>query len=163
MKSVLLICWMVLLSVSVTAQDFASRFLDEHKKDSNLTCVTISPKMMEEIMKSDAEMDEAILEILTNLKSMQMLTAEIGGEEYYNAALKVVKKNSDRFEPFLSFKDKSANCQIMVRKKKESIVELVMLMHEKERFAVINFTGTMSPEFISKLAASLKPKHSEKI
>ena len=32
--------------------------------------------MMEEIMKSDAEKDDEVLEIISNLKSMQMLTAK---------------------------------------------------------------------------------------
>ncbi len=161
MKSVLLMCWMALLSVAASAQDFASRFLTEHKADSNLTCITISPKMMEEIMKNnDAEKDDEVLEIISDLKSMQILTAKVEGQKYYDAALKVVEKNPGRFEPFLSFKDKAENCQIMIRKKKNTIVELVMLMHEKNQFAVINFTGNMSPEFISKLAASMKPKRS---
>lgn len=53
MKSVLLMLDGI-TSVAVSAQDFASRFLIKHKADSNLTCITISPKMME-IMKSDAE------------------------------------------------------------------------------------------------------------
>ena len=66
-------------------------------------------------------------------------------------SMKVVEKNSGRFESFLSFKDKSENCQIMVRKKKSTIVELVMLMHEKNHFAVVNFTGNMSPEFIAQI------------
>lgn len=153
-------CLIALLSVSVVAQDFASRFLTEHKADTNLTRVTISPKMMKEIMKSDAEKDDEILEIISNLKSMQMLTAKVKGQSYYKEALKIVEKNSDRFEPFLSFKDKAQNCQIMIRKKNDVIIELVMLMHEKNHFAVINFTGNMSPEFISRLAASMKPKRS---
>ncbi|MBC8592557.1 DUF4252 domain-containing protein [Oscillospiraceae bacterium N12] len=160
MKSVLLMCWMALLSVAVSAQDFASRFLSEYESDSNLVCITISPKMMREIMKSDVERDDEVLEIISNLKSMQMLTSEVKGQKYYDAALKVVEKNPGRFEPFLSFKDKSANCQIMVRKKNDAIIELVMLMHDKNHFAVINFTGNMSPEFISQLAASMKPKRS---
>lgn len=160
MKSVLLMCWIALLSVSVGAQDFASRFLTEHKADTNLTCVTISPKMMEEIMKSDAEKDETVLDIISNLKSMQMLTSKVKGLHYYNEALKVVEKNSGRFETFLSFKDKSENFQIMIRKKKNAIIELVMLIHENDSFLVINFTGNMSPEFISKLAASMKEKRS---
>lgn len=147
---------MTLLSVSVSAQDFATRFLAEHKTDTNLSCVTISPKMMEEILKNDSEKDEGVLEIISNLKSMQMLTSKVKGKTYYNEALKVVEKNSDRFEPFLSFRDKSENCQIMVRKKNEAIVELVMLMHEKNHFMVINFTGIMSADFISKLANSMK-------
>ena len=33
MKSVLLMCWMALLSVAVSAQDFASRFMAEHQAD----------------------------------------------------------------------------------------------------------------------------------
>ena len=123
MKSVLLMCWMALLSVAVSAQDFASRFMAEHQADSNLTCVTISPKMMEEIMKSDAEKDKEVLDMISNLKSMQVLTSDVEGKKYFNAALKVVEKNSGRFESFLSFKDKSEKCQIMVRKKK-SIKEL---------------------------------------
>ena len=151
MKSVLLMCWMALLSVAVSAQDFASRFMAEHQADSNLTCVTISPKMMEEIMKSDAEKDKEVLDMISNLKSMQVLTSDVEGKKYFNAALKVVEKNSGRFESFLSFKDKSENCQIMVRKKKSTIVELVMLMHEKNHFAVVNFTGNMSQEFIAQI------------
>lgn len=161
MKSVLLMCWMACLSASLVAQDFTSRFLTEHKTDTNLTCVTISPKMMEEIMKSDAEKDDEVLDIISNLKSMQMLTAKVKGQNYYNEALKVIEKNTGLFEPFLSFSDKSENCQIMVRKKKDTIIELVMLIHEKNHFVVINFTGHMSPEFIAKLAASMKPKGSQ--
>lgn len=151
---------MALLSASVVAQDFASRFLDEHKTDTNLTCVTISPKMMEEIMKSDAEKDDEVLDIISNLKSMQILTAKVKGQSYYDEAIKIVEKSSGRFEPLLSFSDKSENCQIMVRKKKEAIIELVMLVHGKGQFVVINFTGNMSPEFIARLAASMKQKGS---
>ena len=153
-------CWMALLSVAVSAQDFASRFLSEYESDSNLVCITISPKMMREIMKSDVERDDEVLEIISNLKSMQMLTSEVKGQKYYDAALKVVEKNPGRLEPFLSFKDKSANCPIMGREKNDALIDLVMLMHDKNHFAVINFTGNMSPEFISQLAASMKPKRS---
>ena len=160
MKSVLLIFWWALLSVSVSAQDFASRFLTEHKSDTNLTCITISPKMMEEILKSDAQKDDEILDIISNLKSMQMLTSKVKGQSYYDEALKIVEKNPGRFEPFLSFKNESENCQIMIRKKKDAIIELVMLVHGKNAFAMINFTGKMSSEFISKLATSVKQKDS---
>lgn len=151
---------MAFLSVSVVAQDFASRFMNEHKADTNLTCVTISPKMMEEIMKSDADKDDEVLDIISNLKSMQILTAKVKGQNYYDQAIKIVEKSSGRFEPLLSFSDKSENCQIMVRKKKGAIIELVMLVHGKGQFVVINFTGNMSPEFIAQLAASMKQKSS---
>jgi len=160
MKRLILINTLSLLAMFVSAQDFASRFLAAHKSDTNLSCVTISPKMMEEILKNDEQKDEDVLQIIANLKSMQMLSSKVKGKYYYDDALKVMHKNSNRFEPFLSFSDKSENCQIMIRKKNDAIIELVMLIHENTHFTVINFTGTMSSEFISKLAGSMKQKHS---
>lgn len=142
---------MALLSVVVSAQDFASRFMAEHKGDSNLTCVTISPKMMKEIMKNDAEKDKEVMDMISNLKSMQVLTSEVEGEKYFDAAIKVAEKNIGWFESLLSFKDKSENYQIMVRRKKDTIVELVMLMNEKNHFAVVNLTGDMNSEFIAQI------------
>lgn len=151
MKSVLLMCLMALLSIAVSAQDFASRFMAEHKGDSNLTCVTISPKMMKEIMKNDAEKDKEVMDMISNLRSMQVLTSEVEGEKYFDAAIKVAEKNIGWFESLLSFKDKSENYQIMVRRKKDTIVELVMLMNEKNHFAVVNLTGDMNSEFIAQI------------
>ena len=160
MKRFILINTLSLLAMFVSAQDFASRFFAALKSDTNLSCVTISTKMMEEILNNDEQKDEDVLQIIANLKSMQMLSSKVKGKYYYDDALKVMHKNSNRFEPFLSFSDKSENCQIMIRKKNDAIIELVMLIHENTHFTVINFTGTMSSEFISKLAGSMKQKHS---
>jgi len=160
MKRVLLILWISLISVSVCAQDFASRFLESHKPDTNLTCVTISPKMMEKVMDLDVENEDKLMDMISKLKSMQLLTTQVNGQKYYKEALGVLEKNSDRFEQFLSFEDKSENFQIMVRKKRNAIIELVMLMREDDNFTVINFTGNMSKDFIARLAKAMEPKHS---
>ncbi len=138
------------------AQDFASRFMNDHKEDSNLTCVTISPRMMEEIMNSEGEKNEEVLDILSNLKSMQMLTADTKGQQYYDDAVKIVEKNSRRFEPFLSYEGDSENCRILIRKRNKSIIELVMLVQSKNHFMVVNFTGNMNATFIQKLATAMK-------
>lgn len=158
MKSVLFILWMSLISVSVCAQDFASRFLESHKPDTNLNCVTISPNMMEKVMNLDVQNEDKMMDIISKLKSMQMLTTQVNGQKYYKEALSVLEKNSGRFVSFLTFDDKSENFQIMVRKKKDAIIELVMLMREDDNFTVINFTGNMSKDFIARLAKEMEPK-----
>ncbi|BEH00148.1 hypothetical protein BSYN_24120 [Bacteroides sedimenti] len=160
MKRVLLIICIVLLAGKVSAQDFASRFLEKHLPDTNLTCVTISPKMMEKVMNLEVDGEQDMMEMISKLKSMRMVTTEVNGQKYYNEALKVLEKNSGRFEPYLSFEDKSENYQIMIRKKKNAIIELVMLMREADNFTVINFTGNMSQDFIARLAKSMEPKNS---
>ncbi|NDV80456.1 DUF4252 domain-containing protein [Bacteroides sp. 51] len=160
MKRVLLTYWVFLLPVLLSAQDFTSIFLEENEADSTLTRVTISPKMMGEILNSDTEKNEDILEIISNLKSMQILSSEANGESYFQKALKVAQDHSKRFEPYLSYEDENENCQIVVRKRGGSIVELIMLMVEEDRFAIINFTGKIKPEFISTLTKSMTRKHS---
>ena len=149
---------MSLISVSVCAQDFASRFLESHKPDTNLNCVTISPNMMEKVMNLDVQNEDKMMDIISKLKSMQMLTTQVNGQKYYKEALSVLEKNSGRFVSFLTFDDKSENFQIMVRKKKDAIIELVMLMREDDNFTVINFTGNMSKDFIARLAKEMEPK-----
>lgn len=161
MKRVLLTCWICLLSaIAVSAQDFTSLFLKEHEADTMLTRVTISPKMMEEILKSDTGKDEDVLEIISNLKSMQVLSSSVTSDAYYEKALRIVEDNPKRFQPFLSYEDENENCRIIVRKKGNSIVELIMLIAEESSFVIINFTGNIKPEFISTLTKSMTQKQS---
>ena len=56
-------------AIGLRAQDFVSRFMDEHMPDSNLTCITISPKMMREIVRNDSGKSEELLEMIADLKS----------------------------------------------------------------------------------------------
>jgi hypothetical protein len=160
MGRVLLTCCLLLLPLLLPAQDFTSIFLEENGADSTLIRVTISPKMMEEILKSDTGKDEDILEIISSLKSMQALSSDANGESYFRKARKIVEDHSKRFEPYLSYEDEHNNCQIVVRKKGGTIVELIMLMVEGDHFAIINLTGDIKPEFISTLTRSMSRKHS---
>lgn len=163
MKRVLLTFWIILLVVTVSAQDFASRFMAEHKADVNLTCISISPRMMEEVLKVNVEEDgDKIMDIISNLKSMQMVTSEKDGAGYFKRALNILNKNSNRFESFLSFNDSSENYRMMVRRKNGIILELVMLKNDNNRFVVINFTGNMSDKFIDKVANSMNMKRAQK-
>jgi hypothetical protein len=153
-------CLFLLLPLISPAQDFTSIFLEENGADSTLIRVTISPKMMEEILKSDTGKDEDILEIISSLKSMQALSSDTNGEGYFRKARKVVEDHSERFEPYLSYAEEDNNCQIAVRKRGGIIIEVIMLMVEDDRFAMINFTGKIKPEFISTLTRSMSRKHS---
>ena len=148
------------MSVSIAAQDFASRFMNEHKEDKNLTCISVSPKMMEEMLKIDAGKEESLSDIISSLKSMQLLSSSVDGAGYYKEAIGILNRNSHRFEPFLAFEDEKESGQIMVRRKNGEIIELVMLVKEGTQFLVINFTGNMSDKFIDELAHSITKKRS---
>jgi hypothetical protein len=160
MKSVLLALLMTISSMAGMAQDFATRFMTEHQQDGHISCITISPTMMNKILKVDAvEKDENMSEMISNLKSMQLITSDVRPLHYYREALKIIDKNADRFEPYHSFKDHGGEGKIMLRKHKGVIVEMVLLKKTRYKFSVINFTGNMSEEFISQLAGTVKQRH----
>lgn len=151
----------MLLSTVISAQDFVTRFLDKREPDTNLKYISVSPKMMQEVLKIEIEDDkDDVMDIISNLKSMQMLSATVHSSEYFKEALNILNKNSERFSSFTSLDNDSDNYRIMIRKKNGTIVELVMLVNENNKFVVINFTGNMNDKFINRIAESVKIKRS---
>lgn len=139
----------------VNAQDFVQLFMDAYPNDPNIKCITISPKMMQEILKNETGQDTNVREIISGLKSMQMIVSSVDGENYYNSALETARRSGNRYEPFASFNSATEDYQILVRKRRDEIVEMIMLSFKDNRFTVINFTGEIKTEHISTLAGSI--------
>lgn len=164
MKRVLwIVCITVFAAVPVVAQDFVSKYMSENKHDTLLHCVSVSPKMMEEAWKSDAEKEgqEEMRRIMADLKSLRMISASANGRAYFDKAEQLAEKNRNRFEPFLAFDDTDESCRIIVRRKKKIIIELVMFSCKEESFRVINFTGNMNDTFIDNLAKRMMPEEDD--
>ena len=123
MRKVLLVICLLLSGVGMQAQDFVSRFLEVHQPDSNLTCITISPKMMKKIVNVDIGRNEKLIDVIADLNSMQMLTAQVDGEGYYNAAIELLDKNNKRFETFTVDTLHHAKSRVaMCKKDRKSVV-----------------------------------------
>jgi len=159
-KRVLFLLILTLSILSGSAQDFASRFLRTCGEDSTLTCISISPKMMDEVLKSkdDNEDVEKMMDIISDLKSMQILTSKKNSQIHFEKAKRMLEKNANRYIPFASYREGTENCQISIRKKGETIIELVMLQKKEDRFRIINFTGNMDQDFIHRLIDAMNPK-----
>lgn len=164
MKRALLIgCITILTAGMATAQDFVSKFMLENKQDTLLHCISVSPKMMGKVLNIDVENEKQkeMRLIMKNLKSMQIVSAKEKGSFYFNKAEKMMERNGNRFEPFLSYDDGQEGCRIMLRKRDEIIIELVMLNYMENNFLVINFTGNMNDEFIDNLFKTMIPKEED--
>ena len=85
----LLIIILFMIPTWVCSQDFASRFRSEHDGDTALICVTISPKMIHDILESSTDKDTNIIEVISGLKSMQMCVTNTDGQRYYDSALTI--------------------------------------------------------------------------
>jgi hypothetical protein len=152
-----LLTLMVLTCVSSDAQDFASRFMQECKSDTAVHCITISPKMMEKMMKSNnGVQNDGMMDILSKLKSTRIVETAHNAESYLRKAEDLMKRNSYRYSAF-SGSAANENSTIYVRKRKNLIVELVMLhkIRHEGKFQIIDFTGNMDNEFISNLTRKM--------
>lgn len=161
MRVLLTVLMVTVVTAMMRAQDFASRYMSENAGDTTLVCISVSPRMMEEILEKGIQEKDTIgiTEIISKLKSMQIVYAEKRGKGYFEKAEEMAERNSARFRKLASYDKEKDHCRIFVREQEKQIVELVLLKQEGRRFTVINFTGDMDWDFIERLkhAVVLKP------
>lgn len=161
MKTIVCTLLSLLFTISMNAQDFATRFREECKSNA-LQCVTIGPKMMEAAVANAGhagENTEEINHIMSQLTSMQIISASRNGRLYYAKAQALLKRNENRFELYRILSEKSKKSQINIRKQEGKIVELVLLTLTQKEFKLINFTGDMDTSSMQSLSR-IMTKHS---
>lgn len=165
MKRLLIALLLAFTLFGATAQksdDFASRFLALYGKTYALTQKTISPKMMERIMRLESVEENAeTLRLIKQLKSIRIVS---GGESATECILlqekanQLATRNSRRYKLY----SENDNAVIYVRRKARTIVELLVINKgEGKRFNLINLTGMMSDSFIAEVGR-LTPAQTEK-
>ena len=153
MKHRLLLFLTVLLTqVAAYAQqapDFAEKFMTLYKADSTLKCITVSPKMMEQVagLHEEGEND-SIVQAIAKLKSARIVS---GNADYYQKAIELLEKNKRRFKAEQEFRKEDLHGAFFTRRdRKGNTVELVMLQEEpqNDRFTIVNLTGDIDEEFL---------------
>lgn len=146
----------VAVATAQSAQDFASRFMQEHDKDTAVICVTVSPRMMEQLTRyadggNGADMTLAI----QKLKSAQIVKASSNGREYYRQAEELLEKNSGRFHKDRKYSSPNARGTFYTRKTKEGDTVELILLHmdtKQDTMIIVNLTGDIDSEFINSLS-----------
>lgn len=163
MRRVLCLFAILLAAIGATAQrgqDFASRFMQKFDGDTAVQCVTVSPKMMEQLTKqADTDHNERIAQAIEKLKSARIVTASTNGEGYYQKAEDLLKRNPRRFRHYKSYRTDHSHGAFYTRKLKGGdTVELIMLhtSDKTQRMVIVNLTGDIDDEFINSLTKTLK-------
>lgn len=158
------ICLLALWLITVAAgaqrgQDFVSKFMQQYQGDTALHCVTVSPKMMEQLTRQpDANRNAHIAQAIEKLKSARIVTAHVRGEGYYKEAEELLKKNAQRFRHDKSYRTAHAYGAFYTRKDRSGdTVELIMLHTDTKarKLVIVNLTGDIDQEFVNALSKSL--------
>ena len=142
----------VLMRGAVLAQhtpDFAEKFMTLCDGDSTVSCITVSPKMMEQLVSQHIEgRTEGMAQAISKLKSARIVS---GSASYYQKAEDLLTMNRQRFTAESDYRTGDQHGAFYTRKNKEGeTVELIML-HEnctRNRMTIINLTGDIDEEFL---------------
>lgn len=150
--------FLVLLLVWITAftlwaqreQDFASRYMALYASGTSLSCTTVSPLMMERMLRlPSVEDNEQTKKVLQQLKSIRMVEHADASEaaHLYNLATKLAKRNSARYK----LRAEDHNRLLYTRKRGRVVVEMVLMMKRNGHFCLVDLTGNMSDSFMEQI------------
>lgn len=148
------LCLLLLTCVTIFAtatgnQDFASKYMQICKGDTAVHCITVSPKMMAQMLKSGTHHKEDLKPLIKKLKSARIITTSQHGEGYFQIADELLKKNSSRFKNDGNYRNSHSYGSFFIRKVKGQTVELILLHAnvKAKKFILINLTGKIDDEF----------------
>lgn len=133
------------------AMDFAQKFLTTCEGDTMVKCITVSPKMMEQIAERHEggnEKNEALRQAIAKLKSMRIVSAPAS---YYERAEELVQKHKRRFKAEREFQGDGMRGAFYTRQSRKSVTnELIMLREDTERetLTIVCLTGDIDKEFL---------------
>ena len=150
------------MAVAVNAQgvqDFASRFVQECDVDTAVQCITVSPKMMEQLTKKAGTDNKASMaQAIQKLRSARIVTTSTRCETYYRKAENLLKKNAQRFRHNRDYRNSHGHGTFYTRKTRSGdTVELVMLHADtdSDTLVIVNLTGDIDEEFIANITRTL--------
>lgn len=141
-----------LVAAAQASQDFASRFMETCADDTAVHCITVSPKMMEQLAKQpERDRNEHLAQAIQKLKSARIVTASTRCESYYQKAEDILKRNARRFSHQDDYRNSHAHGAFYTRKTQGGDTVELILLHadtKKNSLVVVNLTGDLDQEFV---------------
>ncbi len=153
MKKIQFLILFLFTGMTLIAQNnVIDRYFTSYMDDDDFTVVSISGKMLDMISKDEGDNEND--DIISSLKSINILTTEKAPTDFYNLAKSKLYDN--KYEELMKVKDKDSNVLFMVKGSDgKKVNELVLLIGEKDSTVLMSFTGDIMLDKISKLGKSL--------
>ena len=153
MKKTILFIVAIVLSINTFAQSFTENFEKQLTHKEDFTVVNISAKMFE-LMAMIA--DEDLQQIVSDLKSMKILTTGKDASKYYNEAIKLLTTHK-------MYEENNETIRMFTQEEKGNISELVVAILEPEEFVLIGFNGKINLREIARIAKMIDIKGVEQL
>ena len=142
MKKTILFIVAIVLSINTFAQSFTENFEKQLTHKEDFTVVNISAKMFE-LMAMIA--DEDLQQIVSDLKSMKILTTGKDASKYYNEAIKLLTTHK-MYEELMSVQENNETIRMFT-----------------QEFVLIGFNGKINLREIARIAKMIDIKGVEQL
>ena len=160
MKKMLLLTFTVLLCGFTNAQNnFISSYLSQYEKDPSFSTVNVTNKtfaLFTEITAQNQN-ERMVLDAIAKLNGIKVLHKEKSDDcktLYTNATEDIL--NDDRYEELISVQTQEERFLLMLREEENLILELAMIVGEKDEFLVATLFGEIDLKNITRLTTVIK-------
>ena len=162
--SILIILVFGMSQTSFAQADAISKYFDHYMEDERFTVVYISARMFDMFSSVEIEGDDEMLEVISGLRGLRILTSEENGETYYKEAINLI--DVEEYELLMTVRDKEQNVRFFIKNGSDGRIDELLLLVGGEDFVLMSFVGDIDLKKISKLANNMDMKgieHLEKI
>jgi type I restriction-modification system DNA methylase subunit len=143
LKKLGLVCVLLTAVLSLSAQDFATRYKREFKNDSLVQVITVSTKMLDKIKIANRE------DVIDKIDGIRIVAIDRTGATYCKKAQELLQKNTNRFR--CCYENDARGVRLYTRSKNGVVLELVVLKSEDSRFKIVDIMGQIDEEFLRAL------------
>lgn len=147
-----------------TTVDAISKYFSNYVEDERFTVIYISPKMFSLFNKLDLDMEEeeteAIMEVVSDLKSLRILVCEEEGKALYEEAVKTI--DTKEYEVLMNIRNKGEEqVDFLIKDEGDIINELLLLVGAPDNFVLMSFVGNINLDKVSKLTEAFEDEEKE--
>lgn len=158
MKKTVLIAWLIALPALLSASDVVALFMERYAEDNRpLNNVNIGKAMLERMAEETT--DEELKKTFSMLNSIRIISSDSkrDSRHYFRKAEELISESYSDYQEVVSVNEENRRISVWLKEMSESEQDMILLsLDEEGKFTLINVTGQIDFEAISRLSGSLK-------
>ncbi len=158
MKKTVLIAWLIALPALLSASDVVTLFMERYAEDNRpLNNVNIGKAMLERMAENTT--DEELKKTFGMLNSIRMISSDSkrDSRHYFRKAEELISESYSDYQEVVSVNEENRRISVWLKEMSELEQDLILLsLDEEGKFTLINVTGQIDFDAISRLSGSLK-------
>jgi len=160
MKKTVLIAWLIALPALLSASDVVALFMERYAEDNRpLNNVNIGKAMLERMAEETT--DEELKKTFSMLNSIRIISSDSkrDSRHYFRKAEELISESYSDYQEVVSVNEENRRISVWLKEMSESEQDMILLsLDEEGKFTLINVTGQIDFDSISRLSGSLKNK-----